>query len=53
MIAQAQLGHTDPRLTLRVYAHLIADAHRKAVETVANILDPIGPTQEANGEWIQ
>ncbi len=39
MIAQPQLGHTDPRLTLRVYAHLIAEAHRKAVDTVAEILD--------------
>lgn len=53
MIAQAQLGHTDPRLTLRVYAHLIAAAHRKAVETVADILDPIGPTLEPNSEWVQ
>lgn len=53
MIAQAQLGHTDPRLTLSVYAHLIGEAHRKAVETVAEILDPIGPTPETNSEWVQ
>ncbi len=32
--AQARLGHSDPRLTLGVYAQVVEDADRRAAETV-------------------
>lgn len=32
--AQARLGHTDPRLTLSLYAQVVEDADRQAAETV-------------------
>jgi hypothetical protein len=28
---QAQLGHTDPSLTLLVYSHLIGDSQRRTI----------------------
>jgi integrase len=55
-IAQQQLGHTDPRITLAVYSHVIGDSHRVAVEKLASVLgflDPDGPTAEAKGTMIQ
>jgi len=55
-IAQQQLGHSDPRITLAVYSHVIGDSHRQAVEKLASvlgILDPDGPAAEANGMMIQ
>lgn len=42
-IAQAQLGHSDVRTTLQLYAHVIQDDHRKAVESVAARLRPVAP----------
>lgn len=39
-VAQKQLRHADPRMTLGVYAHVIGDSHREAVEKVAGILFP-------------
>jgi integrase len=42
-VAQAQLRHSDARITLGVYGHTVEGAHREAVEKVAAILDPIGP----------
>lgn len=39
-VAQAQLRHADPRITLGVYGHVIGDAHREAVDKVASILFP-------------
>jgi integrase len=42
-VAQAQLGHSDPRITLGIYSHAIQDSQRSAVDRVAGILDPIGP----------
>lgn len=41
-VAQAQLRHSDARMTLGVYGHIIGDAHREAVEKVASILDLSG-----------
>jgi integrase len=55
-IAQQQLGHSDPRITLAVYSHVIGDSHRQAVEKLASVLgvlDPDGPTTEAKGMMIQ
>jgi integrase len=40
-VAQAQLGHADPRVTLGIYSHVIGEAQRNAVEKIALILDPV------------
>jgi integrase len=52
-VAQAQLRHSDPRITLGIYGHTIGDSHRSAVEKVAQILRPDAPKTESTGEWIQ
>jgi len=52
-VAQAQLGHTDPSITLGIYSHVIGDAQRRAVEKVAGILDYFGPQTEPESELIQ
>lgn len=44
-IAQAQLRHRDPALTLNVYTHVIEEARRKAVEQVENDLFSIVPSE--------
>jgi integrase len=40
---QAQLGHTDPRVTLSVYTQPMPDAQRQIAMKVARVLDPVGP----------
>jgi integrase len=52
-VAQAQLGHADPRVTLGIYSHVIGDSHRNAVEKIAAVLDPCGPQEKANSKWVQ
>jgi integrase len=55
-IAQQQLGHSDLRITLAVYSHVVGDSHRDAVEKLASVLgflDPDGPTAEVKGTMIQ
>ncbi len=52
-VAQAQLGHADPRVTLGIYSHVIGESHRNAVEKIAVVLDPNGPKPEINSKWIQ
>jgi integrase len=52
-VAQAQLGHTDPSITLGIYSHVIGDAQRRAVEKVAGILDYFGLQTEPESELIQ
>jgi integrase len=37
-VVQEQLRHADPRVTLGVYAHVLGEAHREAVEKVASIV---------------
>lgn len=37
-VVQEQLRHADPRITLGVYAHVLGEAHREAVEKVAAIV---------------
>jgi len=37
-VAQAQLRHSDARITLGIYGHIVGDAHREAVEKVASVL---------------
>jgi integrase len=34
-VVQRQMRHSDPRITLQKYAHVIGDAHRRAVESLA------------------
>jgi integrase len=39
-VAQAQLRHSDPGITMRVYAHVMGSEQRDAAEKVARILCP-------------
>ena len=39
-VAQEQMRHSDPRITLAVYGHVIGNAQREAVEKVGEILRP-------------
>jgi integrase len=41
-VAQAQLGHADPNVTLGAYSHVVGDSWRVAVERIAGILDCTG-----------
>ncbi len=52
-VAQAQLRHSDPRVTLGVYGHVIGDSQRDALEKIAEQLRPIAPKFEESGKWIQ
>lgn len=52
-VAQAQLRHSDPRITLGIYGHVVGDSQRNAVEKVARILCPDVPETEQSSEWIQ
>lgn len=52
-VAQKQLRHSDARITLGVYAHVIGDEHRNAVEKVAGILFPNVPNLKPATEIIQ
>ena len=52
-VAQAQLGHADPSITLGIYSHVIGDSQRRAVEKVAGILDYSGLQTEPETELIQ
>ena len=45
-VAQRQLRHSDPRVTLGIYAHLVEGTHREAVEKLASFLVPSGPNEE-------
>ena len=37
-VAQAQLGHADPRITLMIYTHVLPGAQREAVERLESFL---------------
>ncbi len=52
-IAQAQLRHTDPRVTLGIYSHVLGDAQRLAVDRVAQLLDSSGLTREGSTQVVQ
>ena len=52
-VAQAQLGHSDPRVTLGIYSHVIGDSQRRAVNKVAEILDYSGLPQAGSADSIQ
>ena len=52
-VTQAQLRHSDARITLGVYGHAIGDSQRSAVEKVANLLAPSGPKSVFSGALMQ
>ena len=52
-VTQAQLRHSDARITLGIYGHIIGDEHREAVERVASVLDLNGPKSMPQNELIQ
>jgi integrase len=52
-VAQAQLRHSDPRITLGIYAHVIGDAHREFVDSVAKNLDSFGLNMKPQTDSIQ
>ena len=43
---QAILGHSDLETTLNIYSHPIPESQRRAVERVAEVLDPNGLKNE-------
>ena len=45
--AATRLGHADPSLTLRVYAHAIREKDREVADQMGTILCPLVPTVEA------
>ncbi len=47
---QAQLGHTDARLTLGVYTQPLPEGQRRIAEKVARVLLPLAPKLEASEE---
>ena len=52
-VAQRQLRHSDARITLGIYGHLVEDSHRAAVEKLSANLFPTVPIPEVKSEWIQ
>jgi integrase len=53
---QAQLGHSDPRITLSAYSHTVDKSQRKAVERLAKILIPKDTKTVATAnsdKWVQ
>jgi integrase len=52
-VAQAQLRHSDARITLGIYSHVIGESQRNAVERVAELLRPNAPKSQETEEWIQ
>ena len=39
-VAQEQMRHSDPRITLGIYSHVVGNAQREAVDRVGEILRP-------------
>ncbi len=55
-VAQAQLRHSDPRITLGIYSHVVGDSQRQAVERVARMLDSswtLRQSQENQSKLVQ
>jgi len=52
-VTQRQLRHSDARITLEIYGHLVEDSHRQAVEKLSSILVQSGPRMGEDGQWIQ
>lgn len=52
-VTRDQMRHSDASVTLGVYGHVIGDAQRDAVGKVGEILRPLAPKLETNGDYIQ
>jgi hypothetical protein len=52
-VVQEQLRHADPRITLGVYAHVLGDAQREAVEKVASVVFQSIPKAREETKYIQ
>jgi integrase len=52
-VTKEQMRHSDARVTLGVYGHVIGDSQRDAVDKVGEILRPNAPKSGATGEYIQ
>jgi len=52
-VTKDQMRHSDARVTLGVYGHVIGDSQRDAVDKVGEILRPSAPKSETSGEYIQ
>ena len=52
-VVQQQLRHSDPRVTLAIYSHVIGDSQRVAVEKVAELLRPNAPNSGSEGQYLQ
>lgn len=52
-VAQQQLRHSDPRVTLGIYSHVVGDSQRNAVEKLAELLRPVAPESDSAGQYIQ
>jgi integrase len=52
-VTKDQMRHSDARVTLGIYGHVIGDSQRDAVDRVGEILRPAAPKSEKTGEYIQ
>lgn len=52
-VTKEQMRHSDARVTLGIYGHVIGDSQRDAVDKVGEILRPVAPKSEKPGEYIQ
>jgi hypothetical protein len=47
------MRHSDARMTLGIYSHIIGDSQREEVDKVGEILRPTAPEPGDTGEYIQ
>lgn len=52
-VTKDQMRHSDARITLGIYGHVIGDSQRDAVDKVGEILRPSAPKSGSDGEYIQ
>jgi integrase len=52
-VTKEQMRHSDARVTLGIYGHVIGDKQREAVDKVGEILRPSAPKSEKASEYIQ
>jgi len=52
-VTKDQMRHSDARITLSIYSHIINDSQHLAVDKVGEILRPLAPKLEKSGEYIQ
>ena len=52
-VAQAQLRHEDPSVTLGTYSHVLGDSQREYAEKVAELLDYSGLQKHGATQLIQ